>query len=254
MNRRLVRPTPKLFGTSYQPPIEKPPSWRPWRPVLIMIAVVAGVTLIGHLPMFQLKTVEIKSAQSEIQTEATKLIGQPIFSSSIGRWISETRSKNPQIASLTCQRGLPDSLKCQVIYRHAQATWRSHNQDVYIDEAGYVFTADLTDNPALIIEDLTNSPVVSGQVVISSDLLGQYQRLVQMLQDEGFQIKSLFISESLFQVGARIELPDRPALVGLFTMTSPLSSQVKALKKVIDTKSDITERVDLRVSGYVYYK
>ena len=74
-----------------------------------------------------------------------------------------------------------------------------------------------------------------------------------LLRKSSLNPTEYFIGESLFQIGAIIEIGGREAQV-LFSIASPATWQVKTLRAVIAKKGKtVFGHVDLRVPGYVYY-
>ena len=107
----------------------------------------------------------------------------------------------------------------------------------------------------LVVEDTQRQPIKLGSIVASPEIISQYRRLVELLATKQLTTKTLLLSESLYQVTAIIERAGNNPIQGLFLLSGDALSQVEALSGVLATKGDsITERIDVRVPGYVYTK
>ncbi|MCR4277846.1 MAG: hypothetical protein NUV80_04710 [Candidatus Berkelbacteria bacterium] len=250
---------PKLFGSSYVVPQSSgrgPRLDKSWRAILLFIILVTIFLLLGRLPVWRLTTVELLGDKNEhISAELNGLLGQSIFSSSVSRLISKTHN-NLEVADFVCRRGLPATLRCSLSLRTAEIIWKSGESLYSVDKRGVLFTAQPTDlSDLLVVEDTQRQPIKLGSVVASPEIISQYRRLIELLSTKQLTAKTLLLNESLYQVTAIIERPGKNPIQGLFLLSGDSSSQVEALSGVLATKGDsITERVDVRVPGYVYTK
>lgn len=250
---------PKLFGSSYVVPNSSGRQKgldRSWRAIIIVVAIVVVVLLLGRLPVWRLRTIELLGDKNEAVTgELNHLMGQSIFSSSISRLVDKTRA-NLFVSDFFCRRGLPATLRCTLKLRRAEIIWKSDAINYQVDQRGILFAAQSNEpNELLVIEDTQKQPIKLGTVVASPEIINQYHRLVELLGAKQLTVKTLLLNESLYQVTALIDRPGKSSLQGLFLLSGDINNQVEALSAVIATKGDsITERIDVRVSGYVYIK
>lgn len=265
---------PKLFGSSYVVPPRSSNQSRlgkSWRAIIIVIVIGAAVILLGNLPVWRLKTVELLNDRNEIITanssapssnlslsvagKLNTLIGRSIFSSAISRLINETRSEL-QVSDFVCRRGLPATLRCILTERAPEIIWKSDGTEYLVDKHGVLFAIQPTARADLIIvEDTQHQPIKLGSVVASPEIIKQYQRLVDLLKIEQLTVKTLLLNESLYQVTAIIERAGKAPIQGLFLLSGDSNVQVKALATTLTTLGDsISERIDVRVPGYVYTK
>lgn len=250
---------PKLFGSSYvvaQSSANRPRLDKSWRAILLVIVLIATVLLLGRLPVWRLKTVELFGDKNEyISTELNGLLGQSIFSTSVSRLISKTRN-NLEVADFVCRRGLPATLRCTLSLRRAEIVWKTGGSGYLVDKRGVLFVAQSTDlTDLLVVEDTQRQPIKIGSVVASPEIINQYRHLIELLSTKQLTAKTLLLNESLYQVTAIIERPGKNPIQGLFLLSGDASSQVEALSGVLTTKGDsITERIDVRVPGYIYTK
>lgn len=250
---------PKLFGSSYVVPTSSGRQKgldRSWRAIIIVVAFVVAVLLVGRLPVWRLKTIELLGDKNEaISGELNNLLGQSIFSSTISRFVDKTRGEL-FVSDFFCRRGLPATLRCTLSLRTAEIIWKSDTAHYQVDKRGILFAAQSNEpNELLVIEDTQKQPVKLGAVVASPEIINQYHRLVELLGTKQLTVKILLLNESLYQVTAVIERPGKSSVQGLFLLSGDINNQVEALSAVMATKGDsITERIDVRVSGYVYTK
>lgn len=252
-NRQPVRRTPKVFGTSYRPPRSTTFDVKPFRPILIVIIVFVAMILIPRIPLFAIRSVEIDGTDNPAVTMPLhQLNGQSLFSRKISTTINHIEETDVTISQLNCSRGIPHSLHCQVHYRKPALLWKAENSYFSVDGSGLVFNQSPTSMDGLtIVEDQRSQHVTIDQVVISSGAIEAYQKLAGLLQAKNISFTSLFISESLYQVGATLT-DNRTAL---FVIHYPLDTQVNLLAQIIQEKGgEIKARIDLRVPGYVYYQ
>jgi cell division septal protein FtsQ len=208
------------------------------------------------LPVWRLKTVELLGDKNEqILQSLNNLLGQSIFSSSVSRSINKTR-ENLAVADFTCRRGLPATLRCTLTLRTSEVAWKTEGAVYLVDKHGVLFATQPSDQvQQLVIEDGAHQPVKLGSVVASPEIINQYKYLVELLTKKQLTVRTLLLSESLYQVTAVIERPGKNAIQGLFLLSGDAPAQVEALVAVLAAKGDsITERIDVRVPGYVYTK
>jgi len=250
-----LRSSVKLLGSSYLPPKPKQSGPSPWRPVFWIVLLIAGLFLLARLPIFRIKEISVSgSANKSISAKLEPLRGVSIFSSKIDALQRHVQREDPGIGSLNCRRGVPSILKCTVAYRKPVLAWKNGKAQLFVDEAGYAFersTEAPLDLPTVI--DRAKSSPKAGDRVLSSQIVEAYLELDSLLRKSSLNPTEYFIGESLFQIGAIIEIGGREAQV-LFSIASPATWQVKTLRAVIAKKGKTAfSNVDLRVPGYVYY-
>jgi len=252
-NQQSVRRTPKIFGTSYQPPRQNRFDIKPFRPILIVAALFLIITLIPRIPLFTIRTVEINELNdSDVTLVLRQLVGQSLFSRNVSATVHHIEETNVTISQLNCQRGIPHSLHCQVSYRQPVLLWKAGDTYFAVDASGLVFSQSPSPTSGLtIVEDQRSQHVALNQIVLSSGAIEAYQKLATLLQAKGIIVKNLFVNESLYQIGA-VLADNRTAL---FVIHYPLDTQVALLAQILQEKNnEIEQRIDLRVPGYIYYQ
>lgn len=250
---------PKLFGSSYVAPPSANNKSRldgSWRAIIFVIVLGVLILLIGRLPVWRIKTVELLGDNNEsISKNLNGLLDQSIFSSSVTRFINKTR-ENLEVGEFVCRRGLPATLRCTLKLRTTEVIWMTESSMYLVDKHGVLFAIQPTDpGNLLVIEDVQRQPVKLGSVIASSEIIQQYKHLVELLGAKQLKVKTLLLNESLYQVTAVIEREGKKSIHGLFLLSGDASAQTEALSAVLVAKGDsITERIDVRVPGYVYTK
>lgn len=257
MKQRASR-TPKVFGTSYRPSVApKTTKLHPsWKAVVLIVLIVGGFFMIARLPFFQLKEVElVGSSNEELSRELQSLAGHSIFSGYVSRKIDQLKLDHPSIEVLSCKRGIPDSLNCQVTYRTPQVIWQVAGQSFLVDKHGIVYGEKLSEFPELmVVEDPLNQNVNVGDLVASQEVIESLKNLRNLLNGRQVVSQQFVLSESLYQVAVKITHNGQP-VSALFLLTASLEGQVESLVTTLGQKGEsVKERIDLRVPGYVFVK
>ncbi len=227
--------------------------------LLIIVVVVYGIF---HLPFFSIKQVQIiGNANSSTVTSLDSLIGTTIFSHSVTTNIDHIKNADLTIDTLDCRKGIPSTLRCTVTYRSPSIIWKRGDNQFLVDSDGFVYAPKIADSTVLMVDDRTQLDVKVGTTVADSDIIGAYQSIKDELTKRGFTVTNLFVADALQQVGAIVTGNDtlnwHPATpINFLLVTSyPISSQADILQTTVQTKApQITNRVDVRVPGYVYIK
>ena len=249
---------PKIFGSSYQPPIEKKPLSvnHSWRAIITIVALVALVLLIGRLPLFQIKTTELLGDKNDTTANGLHdLQGKPLFSRAVNNFVSKIQAE-PSVDQFTCRKGIPSSLRCTISLRTPVFVWQSGQSQYLVDKTGIIFsTSSSEQTDKLVVEDTLQQPIELGRVIVSPEIVTLYQQLVAKLAEKQIITKRLLLSESLYQVTALIDRPGKSSVKGLFLLTDNIQNQVDSISAVLAQKGDsITDHIDARVSGYIYSK
>jgi len=256
---RQTARTPKIFGSSYQPPRPTkslPKLGNSWKAIVFVLAVFIAIVMIGRLPIFRLRTVELLGDQNDaVAAQLAELKGQSIFSHAVTALIDQTRN-NVAVANFNCRRGIPNVLRCNLSMRAPAIVWQSGDAQYLVDQAGILYATKTADVPStIIVNDLQKQPVKPGSTVASTELIKQYQDLVTQLAVKQLSVVNLQLSESLYQVTAVVNRPDKSPIQILFLLSGDVPNQIESVSAVISQKGDsITQTVDARVPGYIYTK
>lgn len=270
MTTPKLRRTPKVFGTSYQPPsrTKANSTFRPTavslQPVFRVVLLVLLLFGLSRLPVFRIKHVAIEGADNaQLQTDLQALVGQSIFSRKIGQVTEHWLHTEGSLAILSCHKGLPSSLSCRAALRQPSLIWQQSGKEFLVDKDGVLY-AEKGPGPLTVpvVQDQIGSTNQLGTNVASTEVIEQITRLKKTLEEQGIVISRFFITDSLYQVGVIIggykntdNQPVTKELTALFASTQPIDAQAKVLRILLRERGgQITTRIDLRIPGYVYYK
>lgn len=232
--------------------------------MLVFIGVAIFTVAIYRAPYFSIKTISVSGdSDDRVASWLEALKGRSIFSREVSTLTRRITNQNLFVNSLTCSRGLPDSLRCFLGKRTVGLVWQKQARSYLVDENGLVFA----ENPGLtgkvIVDDQTAAPVDLGSRVASSELISSYRQIAAKLQPEGLTCERIVIPETLLQVNAVVgpvaggskPISLTKPITVMFNLAYSLDDQVRALVELLGQRgSAITERVDLRVAGKIYYK
>lgn len=230
----------------------------------MLVAVVALYTFF-HLPFFSVSDIQLVGPNSDTTVSSLqKLKGVSIFSSDVTRTVNQIKDNDLTISDLSCSRGIPSTLRCAISLRSPALIWKQGPTLYLVDNNGFIYgTTASAASDQLIVEDRSVEPLGLGKTVASADIIQTYQQAKTELTKRGFAVTNLYVADTLYQVGAvvtgngRADVnwhPKQP--INFLLVTSyPVSTQADVLLATTQSKPDkITERVDVRVPGYVYTK
>ena len=151
---------------------------------------------------------------------------------------------------------MPDTLKIQFTQETAKVIWQTNGKNYLVDSAGVIYQENvLMENlpqNLLTIKDNNNVTVTIGQKILSENFLNFITELNSKFnQAIGFKINQFEIDETLFQMTA---VTDQNWKV-IFDTTRSVSDQLSDLTRFLaDHKSEVTDYVDVRIEGRVYFK
>jgi|GEM_PF-1388669 len=265
---RVFRP-PKVFTSSWQPPAPKrhQAGGLSWRFFLWGILLI-GFAWLYFSPLLAVQEINISGDQDEATINQLKqLQSVPILSRRIGSLVHEIRSSSLALTDVSCRRGLPHTLNCQIEQRKAMAIWVVGTNRYLIDESGLIY-ADVTNTTVsdigIEIDDLGNIPVKVGDFVLSRQIIGEYGRIVGDLTANNLTASKFILTDAtLYQVDVLMlpapkysgTLAKTAQLTVKFNLTNSVENQLATLLAILQAHgAEITERIDLRVNGTVYYK
>lgn len=262
LNKNRTGRTPKVFSSSYIPPkakARKELRLGPIFKVVVLAVIIFGVT---RLPIFKVNSVSVQGTSNlDLTNDLNALKGSSIFSrkisSTIERWLREDGS----IADLNCRKGLPSDLSCVVKPREPKLILKKNGQEYVLDGLGVVFATRAAEFNAPVLEDRAAQEVKLGEEILSEQVVDQIIKLDDILKEAEIIVDRYLVEDSLYQLGAVVtsfkagdELLSKSIIVR-FVSSESITSQTKTLQSLLKERGrSISERVDLRVPGYVYYK
>lgn len=250
--RRIDYHRPKTDLTT--PRISEPKVnwWRGFK-LFLALAVLSGTGWLIFLSgFFDIKEILIEGeAGPEIIQEVENLRGQNIFLLGGRRAEENLKHQQPGIQRIRIVRGLPATLKVELVERDALLTWETQGKKYLVDSSGVVFKETDKDK-FFLIKDSNNIQVELGRQIIDPDFV-EFVRLVNQEIPLRTELKIVYfeVVETTYQIQV---VTDGNKRIILNTMRQ-ITPQVTALKKVWEEhKDEIGEYIDLRVEGMVYYK
>lgn len=216
-----------------------------------MILVVILGYLFFYSSFFKIKKV-IADNPALTEEFLNQYRGQNIILLSTKKVQQEVTQKLPYIENIKVIRGLPNTLRIETQTYQPVLIWQTQNHQYSVDSGGLVIDEanGLLDLP--IIRDNKNLPVQIKQLVVSQNFIEFIKKIQNRFIDKvGFKTTYFEINETIFQVDA---LTDQGWLVK-FDTTRSIDDQLDDLSKLLsEHKDEVSEYVDVRVEGRVYYK
>lgn len=248
----MLRRHPKVYNPSYVP--EKKQFSKVYIYFLVILILLVGlVYVLFYATFFKIKNVTLENSHNlEIGQFIQKLNGHNIFFLNTAKTEAELTQKFPAVKGVKIIRGLPNTLKIQLQEEAAKAIWQTQGKNYLVSASGKIYQETEEQVDLLIIKDNNNLVVSFGQQVVSENFLNFISELSSAFnQVTGFQINHFEINETLFQTDA-VTFQNWKVI---FETTRKASSQLSDLAKFLaDYKNEVTEYIDLRIEGKVFYK
>lgn len=229
------------------------------RIVWTIIIIAATVVLCWWLftsSFFKIKNIDIQGTLNpEVQKELDGFRGKNIFLFSIGQLDKKLAKNQSSIESLNIIKGIPDTLKVEILVRRSQIRWKTQDKNYFIDSSGIVFNLDNPSeelNKLPLITDGKNLAVTPGQKIVTNDFVKLINALPGKIHDTtGKDIDSMTINEITINLDVKL----KDGYMIKFDTMGNIDDELYLLKKIREAhESEIKEYVDLRVEGKGYYK
>lgn len=253
---RKIFSQPKIFLVT--PENKKDFVWPKWLMKLIfwLLLFLAIIYLIFFSPLFKIRQIEVKGEVSEDgRKEIEKFKNQNIFIAK-GANHNAIIKDQPGIKDVKIVRGLPDTLRVEMVERDPLYIWSANGQDYFVDKEGVAFLrpsfAEDKKNNLTRVVDLKNISVFPGDKIAPVAFGNFILKTKEIFNNKtGLNILNFEVDETTFQVNAVL---DNNWRLLLDTLQTP-DYQIDNFKKLYDAKKDeITTSVDLRVKGKAYFK
>ncbi|TSC93034.1 MAG: Uncharacterized protein CEN89_274 [Candidatus Berkelbacteria bacterium Licking1014_7] len=225
--------------------------------LILKIAAVVAVGVLAYWwlflsSFFKITEIEIdKEASPDIVLEVRSLKGKNIFLFG-GKKTEETlKQKQPGIQRIKIIRGLPESLRVELVERDSALTWQVNNKYYLVDRLGVVFKP-VDKVKHFLIVDTDNVAIKLGDTILDQDFIIFTEAANQEIPlKTEFKITNFEIRETTYQLVVNTEQGKKIFL----TTLRQINPQITALKKIYsEHKDEIREYIDLRVEGIAYYK
>lgn len=229
------------------------------------ILIITLIVAIYRMPYFSIRNITLDGDKDErVTLWLDALKGKSIFSREVTNLTQRIENQNLFVRGLSCSRGLPDSLRCNLQNRSVGLVWKKQDKIYLVDDGGLVFAESQAIPGKIIVEDLTAVPTQLGSRVASREIVTDYQQIAAKLSSYGITTDKIVMPDTLLQVSVVIfssgSVGSPPIVLAkpltvMFNLAYSIDDQISSLMEILKQKgSVVTERVDLRVAGYIYYK
>lgn len=234
---------------------------KPFNPIylwvlLIVIAIGAFGYWIFYSNFFKIKNIEIEGEVNDtIKNKINGFYGKNIFLFTIGQLDKQLAREQTSIEKLNIIKGIPDTLKIDVLVRKPEIRWKTQDKTYFIDKTGIIFSLDKPkeeDNKLPLVIDSRNLPIKLGEKIVTSDFIEFVEKIAtEVPQKIGKDIEEIKIDETTLH----LEIKFKDAFRVYFDTTNSWNDQMKLLQKAVEKHDkEIKEYIDLRVEEKAYYK
>jgi cell division septal protein FtsQ len=211
---------------------------------------------IFYSQFFKIKNIEISGTVNDsIKKEIDSFKGKNIFLFVVGQKDKELASRQSSIEKINIVKGIPDTLKVEVLVRKPIIRWKSKDAIYFIDEKGIAFNLESPtdgDNKLPLVSDSRNLDVKVGGRIVTKEFVDFVNDLAVKIPEK---IKKEVAEYIVDETTLHLEVKFRDSYKVFFDTTANLDDQIYLLAKIIEKHdSEITDYVDLRVEGRAYYK
>lgn len=226
--------------------------------IIVVLVVIIIIWIIFFSGFFKVKNVIINgSLNTDIQKDLESFKGKNIFTFIFTNKEKELAQRQSSVKMINIIRGIPDTLKIDVIVRNPLLAWKTQDKSYFVDEKGIIFEQNSGESlqggkKLPLIVDMRNLPVQLGQKWLNKEFIDFVVNLNDFAPEyAGLDIMEVKVNETTFQIEA---MTDKNIYLKLDSSRNA-QTQLKVLKKILDQYGEeIKEYVDLRVEGRVYYK
>jgi cell division septal protein FtsQ len=241
-----------LVATQKESPSIYLPKWIfKWIGLGCLIGFIYYVIFLSDL--FIIKQVIIEGPLSENgHAIAENLKGNNIFKVDSILVIKEIKEAFPEALTVKIYRGLPDTLKIQTTQRNSSVLWQADGKVYNVDVNGIAYKAALPGDNSLKISDLSGVQVILGKRVASRNFIN-FVTIADNKIKEKTDIKP--VAWEIAETGLQVTMVTDRGWKVFFDTTKMPENQIEDLRLILNKhKDEIHEYVDLRISGYAFYK
>ncbi|HBO60498.1 TPA: hypothetical protein DD449_02355 [Candidatus Berkelbacteria bacterium] len=221
--------------------------------IFVFIIVLVLLYIILFSPLFKIKNFDLMGNPSD---ESIAYIEQykskNIFSVSAKDIEEYLLEKNSQFSSVEVTLGIPSTLRIKFNERQPVLVWQSNGKNYLVDESAIAFKETDNASPDLIlVTDNKNVPVSLPSRIVNSNFIDFLKNAKMKIGKLNLAITKFEVNETTFQVDAAT---DKNIKI-FFDTTKSITDQIDAAQKVYEEKkNEITQYMDVRVEGKVYYQ
>lgn len=224
--------------------------------ILLLVLISLSIYWLFYSNFFKIKNITVEGTLNDsIKNKINDFYGKNIFLFSIGKLDKQLAQQQTSIEKLNIIKGIPDTLKIEVLVRKPEIRWKTEDKSYFIDKDGTVFSLETTkeeDNQLPQVIDGRNLDVQMGSKIITSDFVEFIKKITSELPAKiGKEIEEIKVDETTIHVEVKL----KNSYKIYFDTMSDFSDQLYLLQKVVEKHDkDIKDYVDLRIEHKAYYK
>ena len=226
---------------------------KPLKNIFYILILVIVVYEIIFSPIFKVKKVEINGVKSvEISDYLNQhLLGRNILLMRTGKFLRNTEGQFPVLSEMQLVRGLPDTIKIDVLERNQSMIICNSSECFEVDNRGYAFQKVDKPQDKVVLTDEKNMAIKEGDRVVSDSFIFFFLNALDEFKKLNLNITSAQIDETTFKV--TFVTSEGWSIVT--DSSYSLTNQIDATRQIIEkNRSDIHEYIDVRVEGVGYIK
>ena len=223
-----------------------------------LFLILGGIYFFRHSAFFNI---------SDIIIEGTKTIGDDeilaiaekhkeentnLFKYPVKEVEKEILEKFLQIDQVNVSRGIPKTIKIEIIEREGFLIWQTQEKNYIIDKKGVVFREIDESLSFPVIVDNKNESVELGEKILSKKFLSFVSIINKnFAKKTKLKIKKMVIEDTTFE----LNVETTSGWQVKFDTTRDANEQISAVSKVLShIRKKVKEYIDLRTENWVYYK
>lgn len=251
----IVRPK-----NPYLKDLQEKPKWRIRWGILIfwLIVIMAGVYFFSYSSFFNISEIIVEGTETvgndEIIEIAEEYKGDQdnLFKYPVSELEQEITDKFKQIDEVNVTRGVPKTIKIEIVERQGLLIWQTQEKNYIVDKRGVIYreTDDTFSLPVIL--DTQDKEVNLGDKILTTKFLDLISKINKnFTKKTKLKIKEMTIEDSTYELsvlttnGWEIKLDS----------TRDANQQISALAKVLlHIRKKVKQYIDLRTENWVYYK
>lgn len=236
------------------------------RPTIYICILLVAIYAVLASNIFRINNIEVSGNQTLSSENIKSQVKTIIAGSSINQNIifvpssgveKQLKKDNYQIADVRLERIPFNTIKVTITEQKPSILWKSGNSLSIITENGRGFVGEPNDelkSNLPTVEDLSNLPVKEGDKVVSQEFIVFVNDANKLLSQNGVAISTMQVEETTTE----LTVITKDGYKIRFDTTRPFSEQLSDLNAVLDSLKKqgkkITQYIDLRINGKVFYR
>lgn len=250
--QRSILRQPKIYTAPRE--LEKKPVPKFFKVLTLLVILAIGFFyLILFSPVFKIKSIDLMgSPTDDSKTFLNQFIGKNIFRVDASDIEKQLATANPEFESVNVSLGIPSTLRVKFLERTPAIVWVSNSKNYLVDENAIAFkTVETPPAELTLVTDMKNVLVNVPSQIATSNFINFLKDAKIKITKLNLVITKFEVNETTFQVDA---ITDKNIKI-IFDTTQSITDQIDAVEKAYTEKgAEITQYMDVRVPGKVYYQ